>query len=91
MQHGWSDQLGAFKQSYEDERLDAANLLLPVVGFIAGDDPRMIATLDATLNRLVVDGLCYRYLDAPDGLLSLSSVERGWRSPDHVVRNSLAT
>lgn len=65
---GWSEHLGAFKQSYEDELLDAANLLLPVVGFIEGDDPRMIATVDATLKHLVVDDLCYRYLDAPDGL-----------------------
>jgi GH15 family glucan-1,4-alpha-glucosidase len=66
--HGWSEQLGAFKQSFEDEHLDASNLLLPVVGFIEGDDPRMIATIDATLDRLVVDDLCYRYLDAPEGL-----------------------
>ncbi len=65
---GWSDELGAFKQSYEDERLDAANLLLPTVGFIAGDDPKMVSTIDATLDQLVVDGLCYRYLDAPEGV-----------------------
>jgi GH15 family glucan-1,4-alpha-glucosidase len=63
-ERGWSDRLGAFKQSYEDEHLDAANLLLPVVGFIDGDDPRMVATLD----RLVAHGLCYRYMTAPEGL-----------------------
>jgi len=68
LEKGWSEKLGAFKQSYEDERLDAANLMMPVVGFIQGDDPRMLSTLDATLDRLVVDGLCYRYLDAPEGL-----------------------
>jgi GH15 family glucan-1,4-alpha-glucosidase len=65
---GWSKRLKAFKQSYEDERLDAANLMMPVVGFIEGDDPRMISTIDATLEGLVIDGLCYRYLDAPEGL-----------------------
>jgi GH15 family glucan-1,4-alpha-glucosidase len=65
---GWSERLKAFKQSYEDERLDAANLLLPVVGFIEGDDPRMLSTVDATLDRLVADGLCYRYFDAPEGV-----------------------
>jgi GH15 family glucan-1,4-alpha-glucosidase len=65
---GWSDRLGAFKQSYEDERLDAANLMLPLVGFLPGDDPRVIATIDAILARLVNNGLCYRYLDAPDGI-----------------------
>ena len=68
LEKGWSERLGAFKQSYQDERLDAANLLLPIVGFIDGDDPRMLSTLDATLDQLVVDGLCYRYLDAPEGL-----------------------
>jgi GH15 family glucan-1,4-alpha-glucosidase len=68
LEKGWSKRLGAFKQSYQDERLDAANLLLPIVGFIDGDDPRMLSTLDATLDQLVVDGLCYRYLDAPEGL-----------------------
>jgi GH15 family glucan-1,4-alpha-glucosidase len=67
-EQGWSDRLGAFKQSFEDEYLDAANLLMPVVGFIEGDDPRMLSTIDATLDRLVVDDLCYRYLDAPEGL-----------------------
>ena len=65
---GWSERLGAFKQSYEDERLDASNLLLPIMGFIEGDDPRMLSTIDATLDHLVVDGLCYRYLDAPEGI-----------------------
>jgi GH15 family glucan-1,4-alpha-glucosidase len=67
-ERGWSDRLHAFKQSYEDERLDAANLILPIVGFIDGDDPRMVSAIDATLDQLVVDGLCYRYLDAPEGI-----------------------
>jgi len=65
---GWSARLNAFKQSYEDEVLDAANLMLPIIGFIDGRDPRMLSTLDATMKDLVVDGLCYRYIDAPEGL-----------------------
>ncbi len=68
MAKGWSDKLGAFKQSYEDETLDAANLMLPIIGFIDGKDPRMLSTIDATLEHLVVNGLCYRYNDAPVGL-----------------------
>jgi GH15 family glucan-1,4-alpha-glucosidase len=28
----------------------------------------MISTIDATLQNLVIDGLCYRYLDAPEGV-----------------------
>ncbi|MBE9182700.1 glycoside hydrolase family 15 protein [Oculatella sp. LEGE 06141] len=68
LEKGWSDQLQAFKQSYEDETLDAANLLLPVMGFIDGTDPRMISTIDATLQHLVANGLCYRYRRAPEGV-----------------------
>lgn len=68
LQRGWSDKLQAFTQSYEDERLDAANLILPIVGFIEGADPRMITTIDAIKARLVDNDLCYRYLDAPDGV-----------------------
>jgi len=64
-ERGWSESLGAFAQSYEDPRLDASNLRLSSVGFVAGDDPRMIATIDRTLEKLVTDGLCYRYRDAP--------------------------
>ncbi len=65
---GWSEKLQAFKQSYEDETLDASNLLLPIVGFIEGTDPRMVSTIDATIEQLVSDGLCYRYRNAPDGV-----------------------
>ncbi len=67
-EHGWSERLQAFKQSFEDEHLDAAALMLPIVGFIEGDDPRMLSTIDAIMDQLVVDDLCYRYLDAPEGL-----------------------
>jgi GH15 family glucan-1,4-alpha-glucosidase len=68
MTKGWSDKLKAFKQSFEDENLDAVNLMLPIMGFIDGKDPRMLSTIDATLEHLVVNGLCYRYVDAPEGL-----------------------
>ncbi|GAC1643121.1 MAG: glycoside hydrolase family 15 protein [Herpetosiphon sp.] len=68
LKKGWSDSLKAFKQSYEDERLDASNLLMPMVGFIDGKDPRMVATVDATLDQLVSNGLCYRYHAAPEGV-----------------------
>lgn len=68
LEKGWSEKLGAFKQSYEDETLDASNLLLPIVGFIDGTDPRMLSTIDATIKHLVSHGLCYRYQSAPEGV-----------------------
>jgi GH15 family glucan-1,4-alpha-glucosidase len=66
MQKGWSDERGAFVQSYDDDTLDASNLIMPLVFFLAPNDPRMLKTLDAT-NRppeeggLVANSLVYRY------------------------------
>jgi GH15 family glucan-1,4-alpha-glucosidase len=66
MQKGWSDDRGAFVQSYDDDTLDASNLIMPLVFFLAPNDPRMLKTLDAT-NRppeeggLVANSLVYRY------------------------------
>jgi GH15 family glucan-1,4-alpha-glucosidase len=65
---GWNESVGAFTQSFGSEDLDASNLMMPIVGFLAADDPRMKATIDATADRLTDDrGLVYRYL-AQDGL-----------------------
>ena len=66
MQHGWSEERGAFVQHYDSDALDASNLIMPLVFFMAPSDPRMIRTLDATLKTpedggLVSDSLVYRY------------------------------
>ncbi len=68
LEHGWSEQAGAFTQAFGGEDLDASNLMLAITGFLPGDDPRMKATIDATAARLTDQrGLVYRYL-AHDGL-----------------------
>jgi len=59
---GWSERLGAFCQSLDHERLDAANLLLPLVGFLSADDPRALSNLERIQAELAVDGLVYRFL-----------------------------
>jgi GH15 family glucan-1,4-alpha-glucosidase len=65
---GWNDKAGAFTQSFGSEELDASNLMMPIVGFVSADNPRMKATIDATAERLTDErGLVYRYL-AHDGL-----------------------
>jgi alpha,alpha-trehalase len=65
---GWNDEAGAFTQSFGSDDLDASNLMMPIVGFLPADDPRMLATINATADRLTDDrGLVYRYL-AHDGL-----------------------
>lgn len=66
--NGYDTSLGAFTQSYESKALDASNLLLPLVGFIPPDDPRMRSTVDRTIERLTDEhGFVYRYL-SDDGL-----------------------
>lgn len=59
---GWSEHAGAFTQAFGNAELDAATLLLPVVGFLPADDHRVLATLDAIEDRLTdADGFVYRY------------------------------
>ncbi len=62
IREGWNDQAGAFTQYFGSTGLDASNLMMPIVGFLPADDPRMLATIDAVEARLTDDrGLVYRY------------------------------
>ena len=68
LREGWSDRAKAFTQSFGSDDLDASNLMLPLVGFLPPDDPRVLATIAATEERLTdARGLVYRYR-AHDGL-----------------------
>jgi GH15 family glucan-1,4-alpha-glucosidase len=65
---GWNERAGAFTQAFGTEALDASSLMLTITGFLAADDPRMKATIDAIAERLTDErGLVYRYQDH-DGL-----------------------
>jgi GH15 family glucan-1,4-alpha-glucosidase len=65
---GWSDRANAFTQSFGSDELDASNLMLPLVGFLPADEPRVLATINATEQHLTDErGLVYRYR-SPDGL-----------------------
>ena len=65
---GWSDKANAFIQSFGSDDLDASNLMLPLVGFLPPDEPRVLSTIDATEERLTDErGLVFRYL-SHDGL-----------------------
>lgn len=66
--HGWNEAAGAYTQSYGAAELDASALMLGIVGFLEGMDPRFLATVEAVEERLTDSrGLVYRYL-ADDGL-----------------------
>lgn len=71
MEHGYNTNIGAFVQHYDTEALDAANLIMPLVFFVSPTDPRMLSTLNRTLEKLTMGSLVYRYRvgeAAPDGL-----------------------
>ncbi len=58
---GWSDERGSFRQRYDSVAIDAASLLISLMGFLPADDPRMLGTLDAIERELVIDDLVYRF------------------------------
>jgi GH15 family glucan-1,4-alpha-glucosidase len=67
LKQGWSDRVGAFTQAFGEDALDAAALLIPIVGFLPADDARVLATLDAVETALTDSGFVRRYR-ADDGL-----------------------
>jgi GH15 family glucan-1,4-alpha-glucosidase len=70
VEHGWSERRRSFVQTFDGEALDASLLLIPLVGFLPPDDPRVIATVEAIQRELVRDGLVLRYLaeETDDGV-----------------------
>ena len=48
-------------QHYGSQALDASLLMIPLVGFLPPDDPRVRGTVDAIQRELVVDGFVQRY------------------------------
>jgi GH15 family glucan-1,4-alpha-glucosidase len=58
---GFDEERNSFVQSYDSQFLDASLLLVPQVGFLPPDDPRVIGTIAAIEKNLVIDGLVSRY------------------------------
>jgi GH15 family glucan-1,4-alpha-glucosidase len=67
---GYNVHRDAFTQYYGSAELDASLLMMPQVGFLPADDPRVIATIEAIRRELMPDGLVRRYRTDPevDGL-----------------------
>jgi GH15 family glucan-1,4-alpha-glucosidase len=67
---GFNEKKNSFVQAYGSEQLDAALLLMPVVGFLPGSDPRVKGTVEAIERELMPAGLVMRYNTArvEDGL-----------------------
>jgi len=61
LEHGYDAERGTFVQHYDTTEVDAALLVLPLVGFVDGDDPRMLGTIRAGEEDLLHEGLVLRY------------------------------
>lgn len=59
--HGFDPARKAFVQSYGSRDLDASLLMIPLVGFLPAEDPRVRSTVAAIERELTVDGLVQRY------------------------------
>jgi GH15 family glucan-1,4-alpha-glucosidase len=68
---GFSRELNSFVQYYGSKELDASLLILPLVGFLPPEDPRIQGTVAAIEKNLMQDGLVARYntRSSVDGLV----------------------
>ena len=60
-ERGFDPKQNAFVQSFGDATLDASLLLVPIVGFLPPDDPRVKGTVAAIERKLLRDGFVLRY------------------------------
>jgi GH15 family glucan-1,4-alpha-glucosidase len=61
MTDGFNEERNTFTQHDGTDEVDASLLVLPMTGFIKGDDPKMIGTIEAVEHDLMRDGLLLRY------------------------------
>ena len=61
LEHGFDRERNTFTQHYDTDEVDASLLVLPTLGFVEGDDPRMLGTIEAVEKDLMRDGLLLRY------------------------------
>lgn len=63
----WDSELNAFTQAYGSKKLDAAVLMMAMIGFLPGTDPRIVGTVEAIERTLLKEGFVARYETSPDG------------------------
>jgi carbohydrate kinase (thermoresistant glucokinase family) len=65
-ERGFDSERNTFTQSFGSSQLDASLLLIPLVGFLPADDPRVRGTVAAIERDLMIDGLVLRYRTEAD-------------------------
>jgi GH15 family glucan-1,4-alpha-glucosidase len=76
LRKGFDSELNSFVGFYGAKRLDASLLVIPLVGFLPADDPRMVGTVEAIERELVRDGFVMRYR-ADDETVSIDGLPPG--------------
>ncbi|MFJ8466720.1 glycoside hydrolase family 15 protein [Streptomyces swartbergensis] len=71
---GYDPERNTFTQSYGSRELDAALLLIPRVGFLPPDDPRVIGTMDAVRKELDHGGFLRRYSTTDSDLAEIDGL-----------------
>jgi GH15 family glucan-1,4-alpha-glucosidase len=61
LEKAWDPERKTFVQAYGSTKLDAAVLMMPLVGFLPATDERMVSTVEAIQRELMVDGYVQRY------------------------------
>ena len=64
LERGWNEEKQAFVQHYATDAVDASNLLIPIVGFLPHDDPRVVSTVARIQQELQNGAFIHRYLRA---------------------------
>ena len=60
LNYGFDSELGSFVQAYDSKYLDAANLRIPILGFLPASDDRVQGTINQVMKTLLVNGVLYR-------------------------------
>jgi GH15 family glucan-1,4-alpha-glucosidase len=64
MTRGWSESLGAFRQHYDADTVDAASLLIPLMKLLPPRHPRVGSTIARLIDHLDVNGFLHRFVNS---------------------------
>lgn len=70
LEKGWSEEKQSFVQHFDTDAVDASALIIPFVGFLPPDDPRIRSTVHRIIQELSSGAFVKRYLtdETDDGL-----------------------
>jgi GH15 family glucan-1,4-alpha-glucosidase len=75
LEQGFDSTRGTFTQTFGSPELDASVLMIPLVGFLPGDDPRVVSTIDVLQRELARDGFVRRYEPSDAGVDGIGEPE----------------